>query len=49
MGAKTVRRASLDANENRRSGVGNVIQAWNRMNPARLAAIDGGIPVAVRR
>ena len=27
--------------------MGNVIQAGNRMNPARQAAINGGIPVAV--
>ena len=25
--------------------MGNVIQAGNRMNPARQAAIDGGVPV----
>lgn len=27
--------------------MGNVIQAGNKMNPARQAAINGGIPVAV--
>src|SRR5439155_23038611 len=27
--------------------MGNVIQAGNRMNPARQAAINGGVPVAV--
>jgi acetyl-CoA C-acetyltransferase len=27
--------------------MGNVIQAGNRMNPARQAAIGGGVPVAV--
>ena len=27
--------------------MGNVIQAGNKMNPARQAAIDGGMPVEV--
>ena len=44
---ETVRRASLDPTKIASVVMGNVIQAGNRMNPARQAAIDGGIPVAV--
>ena len=44
---ETVRRASLDPTKIASVVMGNVIQAGNRMNPARQAAIDGGFPVAV--
>lgn len=44
---ETLRRASLDPTKIASVVMGNVIQAGNRMNPARQAAIGGGIPVAV--
>ena len=44
---ETLRRAALDPTKIASVVMGNVIQAGNRMNPARQAAIDGGIPVAV--
>lgn len=44
---ETLRRASLDPTKIGSVVMGNVIQAGNRMNPARQAAIGGGIPVAV--
>ena len=44
---ETVRRASLDPTKIGSVVMGNVIQAGNKMNPARQAAIDGGIPVEV--
>jgi acetyl-CoA C-acetyltransferase len=44
---ETLRRSSLDPNEIASVVMGNVIQAGNRMNPARQAAIGGGVPVAV--
>ncbi len=44
---ETLRRAGLDAAEIGSAIMGNVIQAGNRMNPARQAAIHGGLPVSV--
>src|SRR6266481_2502599 len=44
---ETVRRSSLDATRIGSVVMGNVIQAGNRMNPARQAALKGGIPVSV--
>jgi acetyl-CoA C-acetyltransferase len=44
---ETLRRAGLDAGAVESVVMGNVIQAGNKMNPARQAAIGGGIPVSV--
>jgi acetyl-CoA C-acetyltransferase len=44
---ETVRRSGVDATRIGGIVMGNVIQAGNRMNPARQAALMGGIPVAV--
>src|SRR5258707_4275432 len=44
---ETLRRAGLDAGEIESVVMGNVIQAGNKMNPARQAAIAGGVPVSV--
>ncbi|WP_332771141.1 thiolase family protein [Phenylobacterium sp.] len=44
---ETLRRAGLHASEIGTVVMGNVIQAGNRMNPARQAAIGGGLPVSV--
>ena len=44
---ETLRRSGLDAGALASVVMGNVIQAGNRMNPARQAAIGGGVPVAV--
>lgn len=44
---ETLRRSGLEPNELASVVLGNVIQAGNRMNPARQAAIGGGVPVAV--
>jgi acetyl-CoA C-acetyltransferase len=44
---ETLRRAALDPARVGSVVMGNVIQAGNRMNPARQAAIDGGVPVGV--
>jgi len=44
---ETVHRSGLDPAKAGSVVMGNVIQAGNRMNPARQAAINGGIPVAV--
>jgi acetyl-CoA C-acetyltransferase len=44
---ETLRRAGLDSASIGSVVMGNVIQAGNRMNPARQAAINGGVPVAV--
>jgi acetyl-CoA C-acetyltransferase len=44
---ETLRRAGLDGAEIESVVMGNVIQAGNKMNPARQAAIGGGIPVSV--
>jgi acetyl-CoA C-acetyltransferase len=44
---ETLRRSGLDAARVGSVVMGNVIQAGNRMNPARQAAITGGVPVGV--
>jgi acetyl-CoA C-acetyltransferase len=44
---ETLRRAKLDPGTVESVVMGNVIQAGNKMNPARQAAINGGIPVSV--
>jgi acetyl-CoA C-acetyltransferase len=44
---ETLRRARLDSAAVESVVMGNVIQAGNKMNPARQAAISGGIPVSV--
>ena len=44
---ETLRRAKLDPAAIGSVVMGNVIQAGNRMNPARQAAIGGGVPVSV--
>ncbi|QCP53167.1 acetyl-CoA C-acetyltransferase [Trinickia violacea] len=44
---ETLRRSGLDPKEIGSVVMGNVIQAGNRMNPARQAAIGGGVPVEV--
>lgn len=44
---ETLRRAALDPGRIGSVVMGNVIQAGNRMNPARQAAIAGGMPVSV--
>ena len=44
---ETLRRAGIEADMVGTVVMGNVIQAGNRMNPARQAAIGGGLPVEV--
>jgi acetyl-CoA C-acetyltransferase len=44
---ETLRRAGLDPAHVGSVVMGNVIQAGNRMNPARQAALNGGVPVGV--
>src|SRR5437773_2450282 len=44
---ETLRRSGLDPARVGSVVMGNVIQAGNRMNPARQAAMNGGIPAAV--
>jgi acetyl-CoA C-acetyltransferase len=44
---ETVRRTGLSGADIGTIVMGNVIQAGNRMNPARQAAIGGGLPVSV--
>lgn len=44
---ETLRRAGLGGDEIGTVVMGHVIQAGNRMNPARQAAIGGGLPVSV--
>lgn len=44
---ETIRRAGLDVGEVASVTIGNVVQAGNKMNPARQAAIHGGLPVSV--
>ena len=44
---ETLQRAKLDPGAVESVVMGNVIQAGNKMNPARQAAINGGIPVSV--
>ena len=44
---ETLRRSKLDADSIGSVVMGNVIQAGNKMNPARQASIGGGVPVSV--
>lgn len=44
---ETLRRSGLAAEQIGTVVMGNVIQAGNRMNPARQAAMGGGLPVSV--
>ena len=44
---ETLHRTNLDPAKLNTVVMGNVIQAGNKMNPARQAAIHGGIPVEV--
>ena len=44
---ETLRRSGLDAATIGSVLMGNVVQAGNKMNPARQAAIGGGLPVSV--
>src|SRR5580693_3568093 len=44
---ETLRRSGLDAAAIGSVLMGNVVQAGNKMNPARQAAIGGGLPVSV--
>src|SRR5260221_1926908 len=44
---ETLQRAGLDAGAVGSVIMGNVIQAGNKMNPARQAVIEGGVPVSV--
>jgi acetyl-CoA C-acetyltransferase len=44
---ETLKRSGLDAAKIGAVVMGNVVQAGNRMNPARQAAIHGGVPVEV--
>ena len=44
---ETLKRSKLDARLLGSVVMGNVIQAGNKMNPARQAAISGGVPVSV--
>src|ERR1700676_845258 len=44
---ETLRRSGLDADAIGSVVMGNVIQAGNKMNPARQASIAGGVPVSV--
>ncbi len=44
---ETLRRAHIDPAKVGTMVMGNVIQAGNKMNPARQAAINGGVPVEV--
>ncbi len=44
---ETIRRAGLAPTEIGAVIMGNVVQAGNRMNPARQAALGGGVPVSV--
>jgi acetyl-CoA C-acetyltransferase len=44
---ETLKRAGIDGGQIGSVVMGNVIQAGNKMNPARQAAIGGGVPVSV--
>ena len=44
---ETLRRGGLDAKTLSSVVMGNVVQAGNKMNPARQASIGGGVPVSV--
>ena len=45
--AEVLRRAKLAPDSVQSVTMGNVVQAGNRMNPARQAAIGGGLPVTI--
>lgn len=45
--SESLRRSGLDAEQIGAVVLGNVVQAGNRMNPARQASIGGGLPVSV--
>ncbi len=45
--SETLRRSKLDPTGLNAVVMGNVVQAGNKMNPARQAAIHGGVPVEV--
>lgn len=45
--AETLRRSGLEPGALGSVVLGNVVQAGNRMNPARQAAVNGGVPVDV--
>ncbi|MFM0527323.1 thiolase family protein [Paraburkholderia strydomiana] len=44
---ETLKRSGLDVKDLSSVVMGNVIQAGNKMNPARQAAIGGGVPISV--
>lgn len=44
--AEVIRRAGIAPGEVESATMGNVVQAGNRMNPARQASIGGGLPVS---
>lgn len=44
--AEVVRRAKIAPESVQSATMGNVVQAGNRMNPARQAAVGGGLPVS---
>lgn len=44
---ETLRRSGLEGGRLGSVTMGNVVQAGNRMNPARQAAVNGGVPVSV--
>jgi acetyl-CoA C-acetyltransferase len=44
---ETLRRSGLDGSDISGVVLGNVVQAGNKMNPARQSAIDAGLPVSV--
>src|SRR5215467_10690190 len=44
---EALKRSGLDAGQIGSVVMGNVIQAGNKMNPARQAAIGGGLPVSI--
>lgn len=44
---ETLKRSGLDARKLGAVVMGNVVQAGNKMNPARQAAVHGGIPVDI--
>jgi acetyl-CoA C-acetyltransferase len=44
---ETISRSGLDSSAIESVAMGNVVQAGNKMNPARQAALHGGLPVSV--
>jgi acetyl-CoA C-acetyltransferase len=44
---ETLKRSGLDPTKLGAVVMGNVVQAGNKMNPARQAAVKGGVPVEV--